>query len=179
MDVTVITPTIPGRERLLAECIASVQAQTRPAAHAIGLDFNRRGPAATRNSLLKAVSTPWVAFLDDDDLIDPHHVETLLSASDGADVVIPYCRFDGRSLPLRYCNRAYDRATLARHGIFPITVLARTSAVRAAGGFPTGERYEDWSMWNTMADLGSVFRVVPETTWTYRLDGVDHRTDAA
>lgn len=177
--MTILTPTIAGRESLLAECKASVADQTRPSRHMTSLDFERRGPASTRNALLRAVTTPWVAFLDDDDLLDPHHVETLLAHSDGADVAVPHCRFDGRELPARYCNRPFDRAALRRHGIFPITVLARTSAVRDAGCFDPADRYEDWSLWNRMADGGAVFRVVPEVTWTYRLAGGDHRTDAA
>jgi glycosyltransferase involved in cell wall biosynthesis len=178
VDVTVITPTIAGREAQLREACASVDAQTTPVRHIVALDWSYQGPAKARNGALKGLSTPWVAFLDDDDLLDPHHVSTLLAASDGADVVIPYCRFAGRTIPSRYCNRPYSREALRRHGIFPITVLARTEAVLAVGGFPSG-RYEDWLLWNAMADNGSVFRVVPEVTWTYRLDGDDHRTDAA
>jgi glycosyltransferase involved in cell wall biosynthesis len=178
VDVTVITPTIAGREPQLREACASVDAQTTPVRHIVALDWSHQGPAKARNGALKGLSTPWVAFLDDDDLLDPHHVSTLLAASDGADVVIPYCRFAGRTIPSRYCNRPYSRDALRRHGIFPITVLARTEAVLAVGGFPSG-RYEDWLLWNAMADNGSVFRVVPTETWTYRLDGDDHRTDAA
>lgn len=179
MDVTVLTPTVHEREALLEECKASVAAQTRPAHHVIGLDWQRRGPAEVRNGLLASVSTPWTVFLDDDDVLDPPFVQTLLAASDGFDVVVPWCRFSGREIPAKFHNpRWFDREALRRHGCFPITCLVRTEAVLAVGGFPDG-RYEDWLLWNAMADNGSVFRVVPTFTWVYRLDGDDHRTDAA
>ena len=179
-SVTVLTPTVPEREALLEECKASVAAQTVPAHHVIGLDWQRNGPAKVRYGLLASVSSPWVVFLDDDDLLDPLFVQTLLGASDGADVVIPWCRFAGREIPRKYHNpRWFDRDALRRHGCFPITCLVRTEAVRAVGGFPVGARYEDWECWNLMADNRARFTVVPEMLWTYRLDGDGHRTDAA
>ena len=175
MDTTVITASLPHRAHLLADAVASVAAQTHPAEHLISVAA-MRGVADVRNSLMRGAETEWVAFLDDDDLLDPHHLETLLAHSDGADVVIPYCRFDGPPLPEGYCNRPYDRAALRRHGIFPITVLARRDAVLAAGGFAT-EGWDDWQLWNRMADEGRRFVTVPEVTWTYRTATPDRRTD--
>lgn len=170
--VTVITASLPHRHGLLAEAVASVVAQTRPVAHLIGIDAGQ-GVAEVRNALVRAANTEWVAFLDDDDLLDLHHVETLLGHD--ADVVIPHCRFDGPALPEGYCNRPYDRGALRRHGIFPITVLARREAVLDAGGFPT-VGWDDWGLWNAMADAGCRFEVVPEVTWTYRTSTADRRT---
>jgi glycosyltransferase involved in cell wall biosynthesis len=177
-SVTVVTPSLPSRGDMLAEAMATVTCQTMaPIAHAISVDHGRRGPAAVRNDLLAGVTTEWVAFLDDDDLLDESHLEILVTAGYRADaaVVVPYCRFGGPSIPPRYCNQVYDRAALADHGIFPITVLAKTEAIRRAGCFG-GERYEDWALWNRMADQGAFFLVVPEETWTYRLGHGDHRT---
>jgi glycosyltransferase involved in cell wall biosynthesis len=152
-DVTVITPTRSGREVVLLEAVDSVQAQTHPAAaHFVGLDADRAGPAAMRNALLGEVLTPLVAFLDDDDLLDPAHLETLLSEMErsGADVA------QGRN-------------------VIPVTVLARLDAINEAGGFQSADRYEDYSLWCRMLDLGARFSLVKRETWTYRfLD--DNRT---
>lgn len=179
MAVTVITPSLPERAGLLAECITSVAAQTfAPAAHLIGVDHTHDGPARVRNRLLAATDTEWVAFVDDDDLLDAHHLETLTSAP-VADVIIPFCRFDGPPIPTRYVNQPYDRGALADHGIFPITVLARRQAILAAGCFDPVNRYEDWSLWNRMADNGATFTVVPTVTWTYRTAHAGRRTNAA
>lgn len=176
MDVTVITPSLPERLPLLVEAMASVAAQSlRPVTHLVEVDLAKRGPAAVRNELLAASTTEWVAFLDDDDLLDPNHLEVLARYSDGSDVVASHCRFDGPPLPPKFCNRPYARDVLRRHGIMPITFLARRSAIEAAGRFGL-ERYEDWELLNRMADNGCRFTVVPEVTWTYRTAHDDRRT---
>jgi glycosyltransferase involved in cell wall biosynthesis len=175
--VTAITASLPDRTSLLAEAMATVTAQTVATSHLVGVDASR-GVAEVRNDLVRATRTDWVAFLDDDDLLDPNHVELLLGCGANLDVVIPHCRFDGPPLPNGYCNRPFDRADLKRHGIFPITVLARREAILDAGGFPTQGRYEDWELWNAMADAGCRFEVIPETTWTYRTKTADRRTQA-
>lgn len=174
IDVTVITASLPHRSLLLAEAVASVGSQTSPARHLISVDAGV-GVAEARNQLLDAASTDWVAFLDDDDHLDPHHIEVLAerAASDDVDVVIPHCRFDGPPLPAISCcagyyNRPFDVRDLRRHGIFPITVIARRSAILAAGSFPVSAPYEDWSLWRRMVRLGARFDVVPTVTWTYR-----------
>lgn len=161
---------------MLADAMRSVAHQTlRPAVHTIAVDYQGFGPAAMRNDLLEGVLTPWVAFLDDDDILDPVHLTVLTSGGlDDVDVVIPHCRFSGETIPPKYCNRPFDRGVLREHGIFPITVLARRKAILDAGGFGD-ERYEDWALWNRMADNGCRFKVIPMVTWTYRL-GHGNRT---
>lgn len=179
VDVTVITPTVPERAIFLGECIASVFSQTvTPVSHLIGMDLSRRGPAMVRSDLIAAATTHWVAFLDDDDLLDPDHLEVLVAASAGHDVVGSYCRFDGPPLPDKYCNRRFDLRVLRQHGCFPITVLARRQAIIDADGFRPDDRYEDWSLWNRVADNGGTFLIVPRETWTYRTAHAGRRTTA-
>lgn len=178
-DVTVIIPTIPGREELLDRAAVSAMMQTVQVDVVAIVDTDRRGPAVLRNEMIAASRAEWVAFLDDDDYLDPHHIETLLAHSDDADVVVPYCRFDGPPLPVGYYNRQFDARVLRRHGIFPITVLARREAIIAAGCFRPEDRYEDWSLWNRMVRLGARFVVVPEVTWTYDRSGHANRTDGS
>lgn len=173
-DVAVITPSIPARRRLLAQAEESVRRQTvRVDAHLI--DRRRRVPVATkRNNLLTATKAEWVAFLDDDDLLDPDHLETLLDRD--ADVVVPYCRFDGPPLPPGHYNRPFDAQTLREHAIFPITVIARREVVLDAGGFPN-RHCEDYWLWRAMLDAGATFEVVPKVTWTYRTAGEHRRSN--
>ena len=178
-DVAVITPSLPRRHRLLAEAISSVAAQTIPVEHLIYSD-EILSVSEKRNRLIQCAGTEWVAFLDDDDLLDVRHIETLLEHASNADVVIPHCRFQGPPLPSPACcegfvNRPFNHADLKDHGIFAITVLARRQSILDVGGFPSGD-LEDWRLWKTLANAGARFEVGPEVTWTYRTSGSDRRT---
>lgn len=169
MEVTVITPAIPERANLLAEAIASVARQTlAPAAHLVGVDFARIGPAAIRNRLASGATTEWLAFLDDDDLLDPHHLQTLAAgAREGADVAYTWCRVEGGDgwNP----NSHFDGARLEGENFIPVTAAIRTSLFHQVGGFPDGPVYEDWELWRVAYRAGARFVCIPEVTWSYRL----------
>lgn len=168
MKVAVVTPSIPTRSQELCRAIQSVNQQDYdPEEHLIGVDYSHVGPAIIRNQLISSTDAEWIAFLDDDDRLDPHHLSTLVPYCDRADVIIPYCRFDGSPIPRSHYNQPYSRRNLSRHGIFPITVLARRDFIVKVGMFNPEDRYEDWVMFNKMADLGARFLVVPKVTWTY------------
>jgi hypothetical protein len=181
--ITVLTPSIRSREHLLVEAQASVRGQTvvPPPRHLVTIDRLQRGPAAMRNSMLRRTTTEWVAFLDDDDLMDPEHLELLLAKAEatGADVVSSWWRWmppDGPFAAPR--PDAFDAARLERENYIPITVLARTRAVLESGAFDRHDRYEDWALWLRMLDRGCKFAIVPRVTWSYRL-GSEGRTARA
>ncbi len=82
MTVTVVIPTIPERSVFLRRALASVKSQTMQAEKVIvEVDAKYSGAAATRNRALKRVTTPWVAFLDDDDEFLPQHLDRLYQAA--------------------------------------------------------------------------------------------------
>jgi glycosyltransferase involved in cell wall biosynthesis len=183
VDVTVVTASRGDRPGQLARAMLSVTAQTVPCAHLVGVDPSR-SVAAVRNTLIEAAGTEWIAFLDDDDVLDPNHLEVLLAHADDADVIIPHCRFLGEPLPRLTCcdgyyNRPYVEKDLRQHGIWPITVLARRAAIIASGLFREDDEWEDWRLFNRMADQAARFVVVPQPTWTYdRRDAARGRTAA-
>lgn len=105
-DLTVVIP-VYDRERLLADCLESVAAQTargfrvivvdnastdasRAVAEEWGrrhpdiplrvLEERRRGCAAARNRGLEAVETAWTLFFDSDDLMLPDHLRRVMTA---------------------------------------------------------------------------------------------------
>lgn len=107
MDVTVAIPTIPPRRQLLARAVKSVVRQTRPAAAiSIAADIHKEGAPATRQRALNSVTTPLVAFLDDDDEFMPFHLRDLVAHMEetGADYVYSWYRVvrdpDGFMLPI-------------------------------------------------------------------------------
>lgn len=178
--VTILTPTIEGREELLAEAAASVQAQTETVAHMIWMDDARMGPAWARTRMLDLVESEFVGFLDDDDLLDPTHVEklmTLLAAGASlADLAWPRCRCvfaDGVPVVRVGQPMRPDYRLLCRQGrnYIPVTVIARTASIRAAGMFDPRDRYEDYALWCRMLAAGQRFAHLPVETWTYRFLG--------
>jgi hypothetical protein len=181
LAITVLIPTIPGRKLQLAGALASVQAQTyQPAEVLVEEDTDREGPAAVRNRLLQRAQTDWVAFLDDDDWLLPHHLHTLVSAQleahNDPDVVWPWFQVEGGTDPFpQHRGRQWDPAD--PHQI-PITVLASRQAILDVGGFRTipegltdadGNRAgEDYALWLDLSAAGYRFHHTPETTWVWR-----------
>lgn len=166
-DVAVLTPSLPSRSALLAEAVASVAAQTfEPLAHLIALDYKRVGAPFVRNALARVVDADWLAFLDDDDLFLPHHLETLMAASAGADVVYSWSEVQGRDG--WSCNQHFDAAALRRANTIPVTAMIRRSTFLKVGGFPDMRELSDWGLWLRALDAGSRFVCVPEVTWVYR-----------
>lgn len=175
----VITPTIEGREALLVECVESVRAQTVACAHHVYLDAERLGPAIIRNTIMHRLGCEFVAFLDDDDLLDPDHIETLLDAAiaHDADVAFSWYRSEGAPETERvpaWDDYAYG-VMLGGRNLVPVTVVAKRQAVLDAGGFWPEDRYEDHALWLRMLARGARFVVVPRETWTYRMTG-ENRT---
>lgn len=172
----VITPTIAGREELLVECCESVKAQTVACAHHVWLDTEQHGPALVRNTIMQRIDSEYVAFLDDDDLIDPGHLHALLDELErtGADLTFSRYRSVGAVPQVERVPYWSDYAwgvMLGGRNLIPVTVVARREAVIAAGGFWPTDRYEDYSLWMRMLKRGAHFTHLPVETWTYRMLG--------
>ena len=195
-SIAVLTPTLPSRGEMLAEAIASVNAQTvQPVAHLIGVDHEEIGIGWMLNRLAAAADTNWLARLDDDDLLDPNHLEMLSSRAADADVVYSWCRVaprmngavepkppavlgPGKWIP----NQDFDAERLRAGNYIPATTLVRKSLWTEIGGwqragYGVGESpasahgTEDWDFWLRALDAGARFACVPEITWTYRYHG--------
>ena len=176
--ITVVIPTIPGREELLARALASVEAQLAPPARVIvELDSTRTGAAATRNRALATVDTEWVAFLDDDDMLEPQHLRACQRYAwfSGADVVYPgYGTVDND--PVNCFGLPFNPVLLRQRNYIPVTTLCRTDRVMAVGGFQPhpdehGDPCEDWGLWLALLDAGAKFSHLAQRTWIWTIDG--------
>jgi glycosyltransferase involved in cell wall biosynthesis len=174
-DITVCIATIPPRAKKLRQALGSVVVQTlQPAAIVVEYDHDRTGAAATKNRALAKADTEWVAFLDDDDLFLPHHLEALHAAAqrENADVVysIPEVpqRPDKRDPDGRY-GVPFDAAELRRRSYIQTTSLVRTKLFQETGGFqtPPGCDYDDWGAWLALLDRGAHFVHHPEVTFIW------------
>lgn len=173
-DVTVIIPTIPPRRQMLKRAVHSALMQSwAPAAIHIELDTHHAGSAATRNRALEAVRTEWVAFLDDDDVLLPNHLEVLCKAADAyaADVVYPWPQMNGAPDPSpdRF-GLPFDEDLLRVRSYIPVTSLVETELAQAAQFWaPDGSVYDDWGFYLRLLDLGATFHHVPERTWIWNV----------
>lgn len=181
-DVTVVIPHIPTRPNSLARAVKSAATQTRrPSDIIIATDLLREGAAPTRNRALDRVTTRWVAFLDDDDLWLPNHLEVLLANAHGTDAGVIYsgCAVigpDGERVPNREewgrFGLPFDAERLREKAYLPVTCLADTKTAQAARfGAPEGSIYDDWGFYLRMLDLGVEFLHVPEVTWIWHHNG--------
>lgn len=181
--VTVVIPTIPPRPACLMEAIGSAWLNTvKPIGFSIALDVDGEGAAATRNRALMAVDpkvSPWVAFLDDDDLFHPDHIEKLLGhANDtGADFVYSWFDADGMVDPFpesHYLNEFDPDNPIET----TITVLVRTELAQQVGFRPIPERQginsgEDFNFLQGCIKAGAVIKHLVDRTWTYRFHGLN------
>ncbi len=160
--VTVVTASLPERGKLLAQCVASVTAQTvPPVAHLIYVDHMRQGCTIATNKLVGAARTEWIATLADDDLFDADHLERLLEHGRGADVVYS----PPRTIIGNVRNEDPNQFAGPPPNI-PSTALIRRSMWMKAGGYSGYP--EDNVLWQKLLALGASFVRHPQITWTYR-----------
>jgi len=90
MILSILTPTIPGREKQLQSLQQKIERQIGGQAveHLILSDNRKRSIGAKRQALLDIARGQYIAFVDDDDDIAEYYVEELLTAAaSGADVI--------------------------------------------------------------------------------------------
>jgi hypothetical protein len=177
MQITLVIPTIAGREALLERAVMSAMNQTFPLAIHIELDPDREGAAATRNKALTQVATEWVAFLDDDDELKPNHLRSCARHArlTGADVVYPGYDTVGED-PIGCFGIPFDPHLIGLRNYIPVTTLCRTELVQAVGGFQphpdeNGDPCEDWGLWLALLKAGAKFSHLPQRTWIWHVDG--------
>lgn len=186
--ISVVIPAHPARERsgLLARALASVEAQALPPLDVIvERDAQREGAARTRQRGLERVSTDtdWVAFLDSDDEMLPHHLQRLSATAQatGADYVYSHYQVIGGSDPRPWSlGRPFDPATPHQT---TITVLVRTALAQRVGFLrgdvtPEGLRRpgrlyggEDWEFTLGCVQAGARIVHLPEVTWRWHHHG--------
>jgi hypothetical protein len=174
--VTVCMPSIPPRwtatGRYMAQrAVASVGAQTRPPdALIIAMDTGHEGVWVTRQRALSSVRTEWAAQFDDDDEMEPNHLERLVAHAEdtGADYVFSYFTPVGMADPLGYFGKPFDPA--APHTTTGV-ILVRTALAQQIGytGPAPGDRVagEDDRFTRACVALGAKIVHLPERTWRW------------
>jgi glycosyltransferase involved in cell wall biosynthesis len=182
-DLTVVITTIPSRKDRLRKARKSVDAQTlQPYEVIVQTDTEKLGAPANRDAGLSRVTTPYVAFLDDDDYFYPDHLETLYKAAQEHDADIVYSWFDveGGEDPFpQNFGKPWNPDEPVQT---TVTTLCKTEVVRAAGGFSNTDGLneeelatyaqgntvgEDFRMVTAASKNGAKIHHVPKKTWAY------------
>ncbi|HEV8661269.1 MAG TPA: PIG-L family deacetylase [Thermoanaerobaculia bacterium] len=195
LPITVIIRT-KDRPALLREAVHSVRANEHPAEIVVVNDGGARpdidvkvvqhdksrGRSEAMNSGVRAATTKYIAFLDDDDLYYPEHLSTLAAAAQSAtssaawysDAVSSFLavgdrgQYESRSR-LRLFANDFDRELLLIDNYIPLpTLLTTREAFLDAGGFdPQFDLFEDWDFLIRLSQRGD-FTHVPRVTCEIR-----------
>lgn len=196
IPISVIVRT-KDRPALLREAIASIEASEYPAEIVVVNDGGgeigdvgnvtvvtheqSRGRSIAANEGVRTARSAYIAFLDDDDLHYPEHLETLAGAAGSSthaawysDAVSAFVRL-GESgtyetyARMRLFGGDFDRDLLLIDNYIPLpTLLIPRDAFLELGGFdPAFDLFEDWDFLIRLAVRGS-FAHVPRVTCEIR-----------
>jgi glycosyltransferase involved in cell wall biosynthesis len=202
MDRLPITVVIPlyNRRETICETVASVSGQQAASAAAtivvddastdgsaeaaarcpdcevVRLESNA-GAAVARNAGLARVTTPWVCFLDSDDLWRPTLLRSLWPHTTGNVLVSGAAVLEVDERPVTLLGtpdgsglglRSPADVLLTANPIVTSATLVRTDLVRRVGGFDAGLRYsEDLDLWLRVLEHGRGW-CDPTPVLTYR-----------
>lgn len=147
-------------------------------------------PEKNRNLALAVAEGEWIAYLDDDDLFLPNHLESLMHHAAGgkAEFIYSGCRkiyytYTNSIFHVvreELVNSAFDPARLARENFIPvITALHARSLVTRFGAFDDSvplTPLEDWEMWIRFAAQGVQFVCTGTPTALYRIGVSSNKT---
>jgi glycosyltransferase involved in cell wall biosynthesis len=189
---SIITPTF-NRAGLLDRALASVLAQNDPDWELLVADdgstdatpalltrwcrrdprirswrHDNRGQAASRNRLLPLARAPWIAFLDSDDELEPHHLarhREAITAEPAVDVWLSPMRVVGDSRVPCAENPGEDIHLDDCIGVGMLVV--RREAMLAAGGFPDLPYAEEAALLQRLEANGALLGHLTDRSYVY------------
>ena len=208
--VSVIIPAY-NAEKYIKETVESALAQTWPAKEIIVVNdgstdrtakilrsFDHQiivinqvnhGAGAARNTGIQAAQGEYFAFLDSDDLWDPHFLEVHIknhAANPGLDITYCWWNYiDGNGHLLPESDRYYEQGNLLEQLVItnrfgPIVGMAKKEALEKVGNFDEAlTNTEDWDFWLRAAIHGCQFGCIPVVLASYRIHGSNKSSNVA
>lgn len=123
-----------------------------------------KGPSASRNSGIRAARGKYIAYLDDDDIYYPDHIETLVNFLENSECRAAYTdayrvhiekegdRYAVKKRDLPY-SFDFDPDLILIQNLFPtLTVMHERSCLDEVGFFDEAlKTHEDWELWVRMS----------------------------
>lgn len=178
--VTVVIPVGPGHKDLLPHALRSctqpgitrviVVNDTGGALDVPSLDGGMRGVAHARNLGAARVTTPYLMFLDADDILMPKAASALLAGLEAC-LSVDYvygCWWETDAAGRQRFVRAQPQSRLMAGGIHPITCLLPTKLAQSIPFESDVAGWEDWVYWMEVAARGYRGCAVDEPILIYR-----------
>lgn len=140
-----------------------------------------RGPAAAKNSGIRAAGGKYIAYLDDDDIYYPDHVETLVDLLEKSHHLVAYTDAYRVILGLEHGAYAiekkdvpysfdFDRDRMLIYNYIPtLCIMHATSCLEKTGLFDESlTAHEDWDLWLRMSRAFE-FGHIHERTCEFRM----------
>lgn len=127
--VSIIIPYAPYHTSIVEQAIAAARSQSLPCDVIAVADTFNRGAGETRNEGVALSDTPFVYFLDADDTIEPHTIETLLRYYRQGTYVYSD-DIQGESI-----HQTPDCGAYLNGSWHTVNALIPTAAFKAVGGF--------------------------------------------
>lgn len=197
--VSLVVPAY-SRPQFLRECLASIMAQTEPDWECIVVDdaspegphiqrvvaelgdsrfrYIRRsrngGPAAARNTGIRAAKADLFLCVDEDDRLLPEALEILLEKIrvTGADVVCPQARLFGGAEGIREAKEPTLDLMLTGMWLLPNGWIMKKHLWEKVGGYDEDPRLigrDDWEIWLRVLVLGASVIVVRDALYEWRI----------
>ena len=136
------------------------------------INIDKTTLAGARNEGLKLITTPYVTYLDDDDVYYPNHIDVLTKHfSEHSECILAYTQCEwiqeetGKIFSLT--GRPFDAKLFLINNYIPVISIAHRTDIYPRFKFDVDlEYHEDWELWGRLAQHYD-FCYIPETTVKY------------
>lgn len=169
--LTIIVAIAPYHIEIAERALASIRAQTFPVRALYEVDAEATGPAVIRNRLLAQVDTPFVAFLDADDWLEPEWASRTLAVYEpGHYVYTDHWQDETRHSAGERAFLTYDQSHES-YTWHPITTLLPTEVAREIRFDETLPGGEDTAFYLQLMARGICGKWLAEPLFHYGIGG--------
>jgi glycosyltransferase involved in cell wall biosynthesis len=153
------------------ELLDDLRAQGR-----VVISQENKGPAAARNTGVKASTGKYILFLDSDNMLLDAYIEKaaeVLDRDESIGVVYGNPDFFGDVTDERlFAPKAFDLTTIMLGNYIDVCAMVRRKAWKDVGGLDENRAiigYEDWDFWIMIGTAGWRFKHINEPLFNYRI----------